>query len=231
MKVQRMVLSFLIASLFALFNSVICAADKVVVVPLFSQSKIVAPVVKTGQTPTVPVAAVAGSDGDLQKGVDRPSPRFTGNPDGTVTDNLTGLIWLANANCTETVGAVIKNSEQGRLSWSNAITWSNNLADGDCGLTDSSVAGDWRLPNIFELESLRTFQYYDPALSNDAGTGKWAEGATSSFSNVQRRYWSSTTAASNTNEAFYVDFYYPLVSVNGKDDTLVNNRYVWPVRD
>ena len=27
-----------------------------------------------------------------------PSPRFTDNNDGTVTDNLTGLVWLKNAN-------------------------------------------------------------------------------------------------------------------------------------
>jgi hypothetical protein len=230
MKVQRFILIFLLASVFGLFNSFVCAADKVVVVPLFSQSKIVAPVVKTGQTSSVPFTAVTGSDGDLQKGVDWPSPRFTDNSDGTVTDNLTGLRWLADANCTETVGGVIKNS--GVLSWSNAITWSNNLAGGDCGLTDSSEAGDWRLPNIFEMESLRAMQYFDPALSNDAGTAKWAEDATSTFSNVQRSsYWSSTTAASNANEAFYVNFYYGLVSPGSKVDAPINNRYVWPVRD
>jgi len=207
------------------------AHEKVVVIPLGVKKDTRVPVVKTGQTPTFPFTAVTGSDGDLQKGVAWPTPRFSDNSNGTVTDNLTGLIWLANANCTETVGGVIKNSEEGRLSWSNAITWSNNLAGGDCGLTDSSEAGNWRLPNLFELESLRALQYFAPAFSNDAGTGKWAEDATSTFSNVQRRYWSSTTAASNTNEAFYVDFYYPLVGVNSKDDTSVNNRYVWPVRD
>ena len=34
-----------------------------------------------------------------QKGVAWPNPRFTDNGNGTVTDNLTGLIWLKNANC------------------------------------------------------------------------------------------------------------------------------------
>jgi hypothetical protein len=34
-------------------------------------------------------------------GVAWPNPRFTDNSDGTVTDNLTGLIWLKNANCTD----------------------------------------------------------------------------------------------------------------------------------
>ena len=59
-----------------------------------------APVPKTGQT----VSYATGDDGDLQKGVAWPDPRFTDNSDGTVTDNLTGLIWLKNANCFGPVG-------------------------------------------------------------------------------------------------------------------------------
>jgi len=43
--------------------------------------------------------ADTGQDGDIQAGVALPDPRFTDNGDGTVTDNLTGLIWLINANC------------------------------------------------------------------------------------------------------------------------------------
>src|SRR5262245_34242284 len=39
-----------------------------------------------------------GQDGDKQAGVPFPCPRFTDNRDGTVTDNLTGLVWLKNAN-------------------------------------------------------------------------------------------------------------------------------------
>ncbi len=41
-----------------------------------------------------------GQDGDFQAGVPFPDPRFTvNNPDGTITDNLTGLMWLQDANC------------------------------------------------------------------------------------------------------------------------------------
>ena len=54
-----------------------------------------APVPKTGQT----ISYEPGDDGYYQKGVAWPNPRFTDNGDGTVTDNLTGLIWLKNANC------------------------------------------------------------------------------------------------------------------------------------
>ena len=54
-----------------------------------------APVPRTGQTTTY----AAGDDGSFQKGVELPTPRFTDNGNGTITDNLTGLIWLKNANC------------------------------------------------------------------------------------------------------------------------------------
>jgi hypothetical protein len=42
--------------------------------------------------------AGSGQDGDAQAGVPLPNPRFTVNQDGTVTDNLTNLVWLKNAN-------------------------------------------------------------------------------------------------------------------------------------
>ena len=101
-----------------------------------------APVEKTGQTGcwdasgTSETCAGTGQDGELQKGVSWPDPRFTDNGDGTVTDNLTGLIWLKNANCF------------GQRTWANALSDCNNLASGSCGLTDGSSAGDWSLPNV-----------------------------------------------------------------------------------
>jgi hypothetical protein len=54
-----------------------------------------APVPQTGQT----ASYAAGDDGDIQAGVPWPVPRFTDNGNGTVRDNLTGLIWLKNASC------------------------------------------------------------------------------------------------------------------------------------
>ena len=59
---------------------------------------------QTGQTTcwdkngnVIPCAGT-GQDGDIQAGVAWPNPRFTDNGDGTVTDNLTGLMWTQNAN-------------------------------------------------------------------------------------------------------------------------------------
>ncbi len=84
-----------------------------------------------------------GQDGDVRAGGGNwPEARFTDNNDGTLTDNLTGLVWLRNANCN------------GYIYWDDALTWAKTLADGACGLTDGSAAGGWRLPNILELESL-----------------------------------------------------------------------------
>ena len=70
----------------------------------------------------------------MKKGVAWPNPRFKDNGNGTVTDNLTRLIWLKNANAF------------GLRTWEQALSDANALASGSAGLTDGSKAGDWRLP-------------------------------------------------------------------------------------
>jgi hypothetical protein len=125
---------------------------------------------QTGQT----ASYGASDDGALQEGVAWPSPRFTDNGNGTVTDNLTGLLWLKNANCF------------GPVAWTAALTDANGLATGACGLTDGSTAGEWHLPNRKELMSLIDYSRSSPALpSGDP------------FTSVQSGYWSSTTSAFN----------------------------------
>ena len=58
-----------------------------------------APVPKTGQTAcydedSIPRdCAGTSEDGEHQRGVVWPIPRFTDHEDGTATDNLTGLMW------------------------------------------------------------------------------------------------------------------------------------------
>ena len=169
----------------------------------------------TGTTANEIACAGTGQDANKLKGADWPVPRFIDNSNGTVTDNLTGLIWLKNANCAATLGGVVKTTT---LTWLNAITWSNNLKGDNtaCTLNDGSVVGDWRLPNSNELESLVDAQKYNPSLP----TGH-------PFSNVQANdYWSSSSYARNTSYAWYVGMSDGYMINYGK----TNNYYVWPVR-
>jgi hypothetical protein len=149
-------------------------------------------VAKTGQTQcwdasgaVIPCAGT-GQDGQYQAGIDPAvsaifgtayntpawtGVRFTDNGDGTVTDNLTALIWLKNANCF------------GARNWATALSDANVLASGSCGLSDGSSAGGWRLPNANELHSLIDLTQSNPALP-----------AGHPFTGVQANlYWTSTT--------------------------------------
>lgn len=80
----------------------------------------------------------------------------------------------------------------------------NALASGACGLTDSSTAGQWRLPNVKELTSLIDYAYLAPSLSNTAGTGQWTAG--DPFINVPSGNfsWTSSSSVNNAAYAWYV---------------------------
>jgi hypothetical protein len=179
----------------------------------------ICPVPKTGQTKCYDEngdlisCTGTGQDGNLQRGFSWPIPRFTDNEDGTVRDNLTGLIWLKNVDCN------------GIMTWKDALSWTSSLYDGcttcggtdnDCGLSDSSISGEWRLPNVNELLTLIDWSQSHPALPSGHP-----------FVNVpQNYYWTSTSAVRNTIRAWLVDI------VNGyvAPDPKANARCVWPVR-
>ena len=72
-------------------------------------------------------AASAADMLDSNKGIASPNPRFTDNSNGTVTDNLTGLVWLQNANVAE-------------RNWADALTDVENL-NGD-GTMNGIFTGD-----------------------------------------------------------------------------------------
>jgi len=96
---------------------------------------------------------------------------------------------------------------------------------GDCGLSDGSSAGNWRLPNVNELLSLIDRAYFEPALSDAAGTARWADG--DAFSGVHDSdYWSSTTYEPSCSNAWQVNLF------NGTCDHIIKteDNYVWPVR-
>lgn len=184
-----------------------------------------APPPNTGQTVcynesgSQTVCTGTGQDADRHAGISWPTPRFTDNSNGTITDNLTGLIWLKNANCTDSSGGVTKNN--GSLYWIYALPWCNSLASGICGLQDGSTAGQWRLPSRRELMSLINWQ--------QANNSSWL--INQGFQNVQAyHYWSSSSSASSPNSAWYVNFeaYPDFVATLA---TQWGPAYVLPVRD
>ena len=119
-----------------------------------------------------------------------PESRFTDNQDGTVTDNLTQLVWLKNLNCF------------GIQDWRRAVMAAQKLEAGDCGpnpdlvLSDGSCAGDWRLPTMQELCTLIDFSKRDPAMP----TGHLFLDAPAGY------HWSATTLDSHPELAWIVYF-------------------------
>ena len=115
--------------------------------------------------------------------------RYVNCGNGTVTDTHTGLIWLQDAGCL------------GSLPWAEANQAAAALEDGQCGLTDGSKPGDWRLPSNAEWMAMvdaaknhPQLHCTNPTLTNDSGSNCFADGSDSSFTNVTSDgYWSSTT--------------------------------------
>jgi hypothetical protein len=99
-----------------------------------------------------------GQDGELQLGVER---AFTDNGDGTITDNISGLIWE-------------KLSDDGSIhDKDTTYTWANASAVKVATLNSQSFAGhnDWRLPNRFELDSLVNLGAASPAVYSVFASG------------------------------------------------------------
>jgi len=169
----------------------------------------------TGQTTT----HATGDDGDLQSGVAWPSPRFTKHGDGTVSDHLTGLMWVDDGNSMETYypNAPI-NTDHGLVNTvSQALEFIAGINDGTYKVTNA-VYSDWRLPSVVELESLIHHGMDDNAA--------WLESA-GGFVHVDVGYLGhiSVTTASAYTERFNVDLR------NGVVGHWSSLGYVWPVRN
>jgi hypothetical protein len=188
---------------------------------------------ETGQTTcyddsgNVIICSHTGQDGDIRAGVAWPSPRFTDNGDGTMTDNLTGLMWLRNANCISSeypafgIDGIAGN---GAVTWQHALDFVAGINDGTythCGAGYT----DWRLPNVNELESLVNLE--------ESNIATWL--ADQGFTNLQlvavadlesNHYWSSTSKANREIEAYRVHMKYGGMGYVNKR----LNEYVWPVR-
>ena len=187
-------------------------------------------------TSPAPSARIQGTPGaskkngaDAKKGVDGTGKRAAGPcidktkryvdcGNGTVTDTLTGLIWLKQATCLSTAD------------WEAAKKQAAGLKDGDCGLKDGSSPGDWRLPTSKEWEETmakaKALQCSPgPMLTNDAGDACISSGP-SSFTAVESDYYWSSTHMEGQERAYFGDVDHGNL-LNG---SLVTTLRVWPVR-
>lgn len=84
---------------------------------------------------------------------------YTDNGDGTVTDNVTGIIWSQTPDILDGGDGIIDSND--KLSSDNALTYCENLELGSYT--------DWTLPNVKQLYSLMNFLGTDPT-SDDTST-------------------------------------------------------------
>ena len=121
------------------------------------QAEVTYPIVDTGQvlcydnseeiSAPVPADEFYGQDAQI----DGNQPSYTDNGDGTITDNVTGLMWCKTCD-TDGDGDIDYDD---KLSYEEAIASAQSV----------NVGGhnDWRIPTIKEQYSLIIFSGIDPS--------------------------------------------------------------------
>jgi hypothetical protein len=105
---------------------------------------------------------------------------YTDNKDGTVTDNLTGLMWQ------QTVPT-------GTYTWSQAVAY--------CPTLNLAGHSDWRLPSRIELASIVDF-----GVTSGSATSGATINATYFSSTPANWFWSSSPLAGSSSYAWFVFF-------------------------
>jgi Protein of unknown function (DUF1566) len=163
--------------------------------------------------------------------------RYVDCANGTVTDQVTGLIWLKDASCL------------GFADYAGANAAAEQLASGACGLTDNSVAGQWRLPTKAEWQATTAravaLECFFPGLTANDGQTCYSEAADGTAPNQRAllgvssgfsSYWSSSM-----HDVIFIDESQPLPpsvwavatdsgGVTPSAQTDDSALRVWPVR-
>lgn len=120
------------------------------------------------------------------------------NGNGTVT--LNGLVWLKDAGCLA------------KGSYSAGKGAVAGLSSGQCGLTDGSTSGQWRLPSPDEMRMLSS----NLGLFTHVATGY---------------YWTSEVKPSSFNGKLFITLYDPQRAVSTHAiETTTRPLPVWPVK-
>jgi hypothetical protein len=144
---------------------------------------------------TAAQAACSAGAPNASAPVATPTEDFTDNADGTVTHNLTGLMWK---KCSEGVsGDSCSSGTVTTMVWTDAL---------QAAVTDVTAGySDWRLPNQRELLSIAEICGSGPALNKDI------------FPNTPSGYyWSATTYLTNRTYAWTVS--------SGNGSTFANSK-------
>ncbi|MCB1144950.1 MAG: chitobiase/beta-hexosaminidase C-terminal domain-containing protein, partial [Leptospiraceae bacterium] len=137
----------------------------------------IAPLLKTGQT----TIYRTNDDGTYQKGATR---SYTDNGDGTITDNVTGLIWqkcsMGQNNDSTCSGTAT------RVTWTDAVSYCENLSLGG--------QADWRLPGKKQYETI-----YDWGNSSGSINSSYFPNTARSYINYEYDYyWTSSKVGSGS---------------------------------
>jgi hypothetical protein len=143
--------------------------------------------------------------------------RFVDNGDGTVTDNLSMLVWEKKDNLDGSVNFADPHDADNSYTWSTGAPWAENgtaftsfLTDATTGLNVTGFAGanGWRLPTLAELQTILADFPCTGALSSptcSCGSSPCIDGT---FGPTARYsfYWSATSWVPGANIAWLVYF-------------------------
>jgi hypothetical protein len=149
-----------------------------------------------------------------------PLGRWYDNNDGTITDTTTGLVWLKDLSWKTMVVFDCPAAQAPCSSTTvDAFYQLATLKNGVGGLSDGSAAGDWRLPTLKELHTLKT------------GVEPVSYGAQQLFTGIVNFYYWTTTNANTWSQVYGVSF----SGADGTRNKVViytsqDTSYLFPVR-